>query len=452
MSKQVEGQVEQIESKTLSGSIERRAGCRVIIEAEATPAAVEKAYKDAIKAINKQVSLPGFRKGKAPSEVIVERFEKYVDSQWRDNVIQNAFSDALKAADVMPLNRDAVEKPVVERCSREEGAKLRFELETQPVLPSIDPATLTFEEITPEPVEDEAVESMVHDMLVYHADFEDIEGRVVAAGDYVEVDIFELTEVHEGDEEGEAGDNEKQVATDKRFEINEKKMALWMHKLLVGKNVGDSVEGMSEVDADATDEQKESFVAHKFKITIKTLKKILLPELDDAFAKKVGANTVEDVRVNVRGRLEAEASMHAQDKMKNQALDALATAYDFDLPASLLEAERQERIKGRIRQLKEKGKSDEDIKAQESAIETEVAEETNKALRIYFLTRKIASDENISVTEEDIHHELLKQVWGLPLDQKTLQALTQDSGVTSRLAANILNDKVKAFLVDNRKS
>ncbi len=222
-------------------------------------------------------------------------------------------------------------------------------------------------------------------------------------------------------------------------------MGPWLLELVVGMKVGETKEGNSAVDPKASEEIKEKFIPTLCSITVNAIQKPIKPELDDAFAKKAGLNSLEEMKKQIRLQLENEATAKQQAKLKSKLQDALLEQYVFDLPKTVVEEERQLRIKEKIRALLNSGHSEEDIKTKEKDIESEVATEVLNALKIFFLTRKYSEQEKIKVSNEETATAIMEQMYRFPVQGKKPEIPPE---VYAQVFSNLLIDKVKTHLLD----
>ena len=407
--------------------------CQVKLEVKLTPKASRAAHKRAIKEINKEVSLPGFRKGKAPEAMIIKNYSKYVDQQWREVLMTTGFQDALELSKAYPLSQKSIKTSKVESCSLDAGVELLFEYERYPELPDVDCSAMQQKKIETKEVDDADVEKRIEELREQFCEWENVEeGKAVAEGDFVELDIEDI---------GEEG---KKLATDMRFQVSEGEMGVWMRKLVVGLKAEESAEGMSELEDDANEDSKQNFKSTNCRITVKKILKQIKPELDNEFVKKLGVKDLEDLKQKVKEQLQGELEMEAKKERRKQAEELLMAQYPFELPASLVEEERKIRIRERIRELKSQKRTDEEITAMESSIEEEVEQEVDRALRTFFIMRHIAETNKIAVTEQEVQMELARARMYYGQYGKE-----EDPELKSQIASNVLNDKVKDFLVEN---
>lgn len=425
------------ENEAFAVEANEEAGCRLAVKITAQVDPVKKAYKKAVKTVNKQISIPGFRKGRAPDATVISKYGSYVEQEWKEILVNDAYKAALDLTEVYPMNKESIQKPKIESCSLEDGAVITLAYEHYPEIPEIDFSAISIPDIKAEAVSDERVEEIALEVRKSKADWEEIEGRSVEENDYVDVSIDAIDE-----------DPPKSIVKDRRFEVTDKAVAPWMKTLLVGLKIGDAVEGHSEVDPKADADVKKNFKPTHVRITLHSIKKIILPELTDELAKQVGADSVDDLRAKIRTNLETEAADQQQSGQIDALEKALLEKYSFELPATLVESERLERLRRRLEQMKGQGISDEELTAQESAIKEQIEKDVDEALRLYFIEKQIAKQGNISLSNEELNSELARQIsqnpylFGKDMDEKAQQEMV------SRLANSLMQRKTKEHALE----
>lgn len=99
---------QEFSNDNLKITMERKPGCSISLDVTISPQATEASYRKAIKLVNKEVSLPGFRKGKAPEAMIVQHYAKYVDQEWKDLIVKTSFKDTLDLTKTYPINENTI--------------------------------------------------------------------------------------------------------------------------------------------------------------------------------------------------------------------------------------------------------------------------------------------------------------------------------------------------------
>lgn len=425
---------QELKNDNISVEIENKPGCLVHLNITVAPKASKEAHKKAIKSVNKEVSLPGFRKGKAPEPMIVKHYGSYVNDEWRQNILQTAFSEAMKLTKLYPLNDNSVKKPTLKNASLDEESVVVIEFESHPNLPTVEIKNFEIHKTEPKPVTDEAVKDFLNELRWHFAEWEDVKDRPVQEDDSVSLDIENL------DKPGHF------VCKDTTFNVIKGKMGDWMHKRIIGLNVGDSFEATSEqAPHEKTDTE---FVPTRCKVTVKEIKKATLPEIDDKLATSMGAENVADLEKKARENLEKQAIEAARENARSQIEKNLLDSYPFELPGTLVQAEIKNRVLVRRNELRKSGLSPAEVSETIEKEQEGMVRDVDRVLRTFFLVRKIGEDNNIDVSQNELLEGLMQEMYSSqnPID------FSKDSGeARSRVYVRLMTQKVMDFLVDNSK-
>jgi trigger factor len=426
----VDLEVKTFDNKEFQVEAIEEAGCTLSVKIIVKPERAQKGYQKAVKEVNKRISIPGFRKGRAPDRTVISRYSSYVEQEWKEILVNDAYHAAVELTTIYPLNKESIHRPRIESCSKEEGAIVRLSYEHYPHLPPITLSDITIPSTAQEPIPQERIDEIIEEVRRSYADWEDVTDRSIQEGDFVDVSIDSLEE-----------EPPRPLVKDRRFEVTDKRLAQWLKKLVIGLSIGESVEGVSELEEESDPQVKKNFKPTKVRLTLHAIKKILLPEVDDELAKKIGAISLEDLKSKIVRNLEQREEEVRRMKQIEALEEALLTKYHFDLPASIVISERKERMARRIQTLREEDLSDEEIKAREEEIQREVSNEIDRSLRLYFLNKQIAKQGKISLTNEELNEALVNYLTQNPNEQET--ADTRD--FVSRMASALLQRKTKEY-------
>jgi len=373
--------------------------CKVEISVEASKELVQKAKKEAIKAVKKDVSLPGFRKGKAPIELIEKKHPNAIEHQWKSSFADLAFSEAEQLLHIPPYNSQASVNYKLESLTDEEG-KATFSFEKSPDVPTIDPKTIKLPEIEKKEVTEKELEEAMRQMRFFHAKWEEVTDRPVQEDDYVILDIESLH-----------GEKPEKVFSDTRFEVSKKGIADWLKELILGKNSKDTIEGVSRPDEDATEEEKKTFSPREVRVTIKKIETAILPELDDEFAKKVGAKDLEEMKDSISKMLNEQAEQ-GYDKDKREALSKfLIENYDFDIPETILKEEAKYRKDQILQNPQMKERFNKMSQEEKDNFDKDVQKKAKEAILLFYITRQIIKDANINISENEVKMQAMASLY-----------------------------------------
>ncbi len=387
---------EELVNDAIRVSIQKKDACQVEFQVTASKDLIQKARLDAAKSVGKEVVIPGFRKGKAPDSLVLKKFPYDVEKRFHKSLADLAFIEAQKLAKIPVLNNSSTITFDLKKMS-EESAELAFIFETEPSVPSVDPKLFVPRLIEKKEVGEKEVDEAIRQMAFFYAKWDVVEDRPIQEGDFIMIDL----DTFEGEET-------KRVFNEVRFEVQPERMAAWMRNLVLNAKVGDVLEGFSEPDDTATDAEKREFLPKKVRVYIRKVEKAALPEMNDEFAKKVGAPDIAGMHDLVQGVLRKQVEDKFLDDLREQVNHFLVTNYSFDLPRSLIQAE----FDHRYARAKENPEFEEHMqKASEEnkkKIEGRIREETIQSLRLFYLSKQIVQEAKIPITHQEVNRRAVE--------------------------------------------
>ncbi len=384
-------------------SVHRKAACRVELEVEASASLVKPAQGLAIKAVGKEVTLPGFRKGKGPDELVLKNYPSQIDKKWQEAIAKEAFRECQKMISIPTLNGEMKISFNIKSHSTD-GAKLILFFETEPQIPPIDPKSLKLKVIERPAVNEEKVDETIRQLQLFFADWRKVAGRPVQEGDFVILDVDVIEE-----------EPARNIFTGVRFNVTDRTMAKWMKDLILGREKNEILEGISRPDESASDKDKEELTDKKVRLTIKDIEEATIPELTDALAQKVGVRSVEEMKKSVEKLLNKQADDHVQEKLREELSEVLLAQFPFDIPSSLIDRETRFRMTQLFKDNDFQAHWNNMTNEAKTRTVTSIAEQSEKAVRMFYLCRKILSDAGIKISPKDIPsvpHEPLNLVLG----------------------------------------
>lgn len=384
---------EELTSEEVRVRVNRKPACRIEMTVKTSAAMGREARKNAVKAVSKGVVLPGFRKGRAPDEMILKKFPGDIEKQRHKALADLAFVAAQKVAKVPVLNNNS---PISFdlKGESEEGAELLFSFETEPAVPNVDAGKFAAKPVQRAEVAEKQIEEAIRQMRYFYAQWKPIHDRPIQDGDTIMIDL----DTFEGEEV-------QKVFHHIRFEVSKERMAAWMQKLVQGAKAGDVLEGISEPDDTASEEEKREFKPKKVRLSVLKVEVASLPELDDEFAKKVGAENVAHMRQSITNLLNKQADEKVSSERREQVNEFFIGNYNFDLPQSLIETEKKHRISQLAHDPKFQAKWQKMSADEKKALDQKLADESNQAVRLFYLSRQLVSNEKIPVTHMEVENE-----------------------------------------------
>lgn len=308
-------------------SLEASAGLerRLIITVPA--ADVDQQVHKRLQQISKRVRLDGFRPGKVPFKVMKRRYGLSARQEVLGEVIQNSYIAALEESQVKPAGVPSVEPKV-----NEEGKDLEFiaKFEVYPEITLGDFSSIAVEKPEAD-VEEDNINTMIETLREQQKGWKEAaEDAVAENGDTVVID-YAGTVDGESFEGGSAEDQDLVLGSDR--------MIPGFESGLVGTKAGEE----RTLDLVFPENYYENLKgkAVEFKVTVKAVKKPVLPELNDAFFEKFGVKNGGEVkfREEVTNNMKRELKQAIRRKVKDQVLDGLLKAHEVQLPAALVSQE-----------------------------------------------------------------------------------------------------------------
>lgn len=380
-----------VENENISIDVSQAPGCQVSFKVRLKPTFVKKLHDKAFKGISKEVSLPGFRKGKAPKEMLLKRFAGSIEQEWKSEVLNAGFQEGLELTGMSPLRQESVKQAKVISCSLEDGAEINVEFEALPVIPTVDFTQIVVEEELPPAIKESDIEGTLLDLARYKAVFEERAERPSQEKDRVHVELFSLQ-----------GEEATLLNANVYFDLNSEETPAWLCQALLGKKVDDIVEMESQLHPEASEEEKAAFTPMRYRAKVLKIEESVLPAIDDAFAKLIGATSLEDLKDKISKRMQKELEDNRQQEMSEKATQALLDKLAFDVPATALKEEIDYRTSRELAELKKQKLSEEELKEKKEKLQETLQGEALNALRLHFMARHYLSREAYAISKEDL--------------------------------------------------
>ncbi len=368
---------------------------RVRVEVEVPAADVERSVQRAARSLAREMRLPGFRKGKAPPSLVIQRlgFGAVLEEAIR-SALPEWYEEALLGAGINPIGDPDIE---ISSSPQSQGDPFgfKFEVGVRPKAKLGDYKGLEVGRPDAE-VPDDIVDREIERIREGFTKLEPVE-RAAADGDVLVVDF-------EGLVDGEAFEGGK--ASDYRLELGEGQLIEGFEEQLSGVSGGEAREVKVTFPGDYQAEKLAGKDA-VFKVDVKEVREKVLPELDDDFASEASEfDTLEELRDDIRKRVFEAVEQRVEQDFRVAAVDAAADAATMELPEELVAARATERWERVERQLEGRGMNPETyLQMQGKTREEIIAESTpdvERELKREAVLAAIADAEEIEVSEDEM--------------------------------------------------
>ena len=395
--------------------------------------------------LGKDLRLPGFRPGKIPPRVVLQRYGQAVMGEVLESSVNSATQRVVSDRGLRPA-----QQPKVELVNFADGTDLEFkvEMEVMPEVPMPDFASIEVERLKAEPG-DEQVNKALEAIAQRNRKLEDIaEERPAEKGEVAVCDfVGRLVDENGGVGEPFQGGS----ATDMPIEVGGEGFIPGFTEQLVGVRAGET----RQVEVAFPAEYAASELAGKaarFEVTCKALKRAVLPEVDDAFASGLGFESAEKLREAVRETLQREYDSMSRMKVKRALLDRLSEQADFPVPQGMVDAEFGG-IWQRVEADMKAGRLDDDDKGKdEEALRAEYRAIAERRIRLGLLLSEIGRTNNIAVSGEELARAMRQEASRYPgQEQQVIEFFRKNPQAAENLRSPIFEEKVVDFMLELAK-
>ena len=401
-------QVEKLEKNMAKLTIE--------VSAEEFDAAIEKAYQK-----NKgKINIQGFRKGKAPRQMIEKMYgAAFFYEEAANIIIPDAYSKEVSECKDIEI----VSQPEIDVEQIEKGKSFIFTavVATKPEVELGEYKGIQVEVDVPE-ITDEDVAAELKKAQEGQARTVPVEDRAVADGDIATIDF-------EGFIDGVAFEGGK--GTDYALTIGSHSFIDTFEEQLIGKNIGEEV----EVNVTFPEEYHAEALKGKpalFKVVIKEIKVKELPELDDDFAQDVSDfDTLAEYKDDIKAKLVEKAEKVAKNEKEEKLIDAIIANSKMDIPEPMIATQQDQMIREFANRISSQGLSFEQyMQFTGMTMETmkeQMKPQALKRIQVRLVLEAIAAKEAFEITEEDIEKELETMASMYQMDIAKLKEIVSDN-------------------------
>ncbi|HKV23348.1 MAG TPA: trigger factor [Candidatus Acidoferrum sp.] len=411
------------------------ATCRRELDLEIPAEEVTKATDRVAKEIARIARVPGFRPGKAPLSLIRRRFAEDIKGEVLQKLVPERVEKAVAEEKLTPVSQ-----PQVEKLDFAEGQPLKFRAVFE-VLPEFELGKyqgLSIEMPVMD-VTDADVTKTLDEMRERAAALAPVEGRAVENGDFVQLKLMGTP----------AGGGDPLQADSVLCHIGAEETMEPFNENLRGANVGDHKNFDVAYPADYPDAKLAGKTFH-YAVEVLGIKNKKLPELNDEFAKDVSdAATLDELKKKVSESLEHQRDHRQQELRREKILAELIKLHDFPVPESLVEHQMDARLERVVRSLAAQGVDPRAVNVDWVSLRKRQQERAADDVKAELIVDRIASKENIDVTEEEVEHEVEHMASHSGESAEAVRARLTKQGALDRMKAKLRSDKTLDWLAQN---
>jgi trigger factor len=385
--------------------------------------------------LRKKASIKGFRPGKVPRNILERHFKDYAKVEVIQKLIQDSYPAVLSETDLHPVS-----DPLIDPGELESGKPFQYSatIEVKPDIKLEGYIGLNIEG-KKEGAKDEEVEERLKSLQNLHAQLKTIlEARPIEAGDYVMVD-YEASMDNKPLEEGKATDFTVEVGSGRFIPQFEEKL------------MGLKPEEEKEIEISFPEDygyRKWAGKTVSFHVKVKEIKEKVLPNLDDEFAKDLGDySSLEELKAKLKAEIEKEKELVLERQLKDQMVDQLLQANSFEVPESLVEEQAKALVSDTKLRLATQGVDFKNLGVSEEKLHEDYHETAKKQVRTFLILEKIAGQEGITVTDEEVENRLREISERIHQKLDGVKRYYEKNGLIPEVKAGIMSEKILNLLL-----
>ncbi len=386
------------------------------------------------RAAGSDMRIPGFRKGKAPAAILRTLLGDQVAEDAKSHLLESVVREGVQRSELIALRVVNFDADAIEV---DEESPLSFEVEVE-TTPQVE--LPPWEEITVQPdpviINADQVEEALESLRQREMQFEDAaEGQGLDSEHAVEMDLVYLKD----EEEGPAAEDIRLGLESPLYGVEEEDWAREMDGVLPDATVDlpcSFNEGFSN----------EDWVGEKGIVRL-SVKRVVKPRpATDAEIAAAGDIDVDELPTRIKDSLTAEAERSERNRQADAVLQQIQDKRPFQLPDGMIQEEAEQSMKGQVKDMVERGLDEEEAQKEVEQQRTRFLESAEVRLKSYFLIRRIAEQEKLKVTRNELSQAFRAIASQHGVDAKTVEKVYTENGRVDDLSSDILTGKVRAFL------
>lgn len=417
-------------------TVKDRKPVSIVMEVSIDSSVIDQEMKKVFYQIQQQARVDGFRQGKAPLNIIKDKYADEAKSQMVENVVRATVFDALDNEKF-----DAIEVPILDEFDYKLGQDMKYSFTAQchPKIEAKDYKSIVVNKDVFK-VTDKSLAQSIDLIRESNAKIVPSESGIVNDKSLVSVD-------YEGfDEKGQP-----------IKEISAKSFLIDLAAEHTLKEFKDNLKGLKSEDKKDIaitypSDYVNKLIAGKtvtFKTKVIEVKERQLPKLDDDFAKDMGLLNLEELNAKVKQSIEAEEKRRQENDVEKQIIDALIKKNNFDIPDCLVK-QQEERLRARLSNyMQRQGIGQEHINEEIEKSKEKFNTEAQRSVRLSYILNDIYEKENLQVTDAELDEEKTKMA--ATASGKESEAQKYFNEHKDQIINSIKETKIFKFLTDNAK-
>lgn len=425
----------------LTVKVENVGPCRKHVRITVPQEDIQRLRNDSLDDFADKAEVPGFRVGKVPRALLEKRFRDELTDEVKQKVLLESLEQMSDENDIDPINQPEIDVDSLD-IPDEGDFSYEFNVEVRPEFEVPEYKNFTLDRPAAETTDAE-MQAFREEFLESYSTIAPVQ-RAATAGDSVKCD---LVFTHGDKKIREAEGTTLRLRQTLRFQDA---VVEGFDKLMDGASVGDTKEVKTTISLQSSIVEMRG---EEVTVTI-TVKEVLehqLPEMEKEFLERLQCETEADLDDYLKSSLERQVEYQQRQSIREQALEKLAEAADWDLPESLVEQQTENALRREMLEMAQAGFTREQISARENEIRQNAIESTRQALKEHFVLDRIATQEDIECDPQDIETEILMMALQTGDSPRKVRARLVKNGMIDNLEAQLRERKAVDFILESAK-
>lgn len=433
-----EGEAEQ-QKLNLTVDIRDIGPCRKHVAVTVSEADIAMLRDSSLDEFADRAEVPGFRVGRVPRGLLQKRFKSELSDQVKQKVLLQSLEQMSEENDIDPINQPDID---VDSLDIPDSGDFRYEfdVEVRPEFDIPDYTAFTIERPNGE-VTDAELEAFKSNFLESYSVDSKVD-RPAASGDTI---VSRVLFTHDGKEIRDSERLPTRLRPTLRFRDA---VVEGFDKLMDGVSAGDvkTIEMQISLQSSVVEMRGETVTAE---FTVNEVREQQTLDLDKEFLEGFGCETEEEFDQQIRATLQRQVEFTQRQATREQVLSKITESADWDLPESLVQQQTENALRREILEMSQAGYTREQVVARENEIRQNAIENTRKALKEHFVLDRVATEENIECTQEDVEQELIMMASQNGESLRRLRARLVKSGMIDNLEAQLRERKAVDFILEH---
>jgi len=425
--------------------VENLPNCIASLRIELPPDRVTKEWNEVLQDFRQIVRIPGFRPGKAPSGVVEAKFRKQIQEELTKKLVSETTREAIREKGLKVLSITDVDDVefTPEKTMRFTATLItapEFELPDYRAIPVKSPGT---------EVSEAEVQKALEDLRESRATFSDVEDRTLELGDFAVIDYSTSLENQPLLEAFPKVPKMLGGGQDFWIKLDENAFLKGFSAELVGMRPGETREFELPVAEDYPIRELGGKTL-RFKVTLKVIKSMQLPAVDDAFASQLRKGfTLEQLRDVLREEITFEKKRRVETVQRNQIIDYLVSRVECELPQSYVKNETRRVMSEIVQQNQMRGIAEDVLRENQKDIVSAASRNAKDRLKANFILTKIGEKEKIEVSAAELKTRIQELANQYRTTYEKMKSELEAKQALSQVREEALIGKVLDFLTSN---